>query len=52
MPRSFNTAGPCNPADHYMLPAEERLPAVRDLVDRKACFSCTARGRSARRHRC
>ncbi|KYG11076.1 hypothetical protein BE21_58280 [Sorangium cellulosum] len=26
MPRWFNTAGPCNPADHYMLPAEERLP--------------------------
>ncbi|WP_441292823.1 hypothetical protein ACSRUE_22695 [Sorangium sp. KYC3313] len=42
MPRWFNTAGPCNPADHYMLPAEERLPAVRDLVDRKACFSLRA----------
>ncbi|WP_437630176.1 ATP-binding protein [Sorangium sp. So ce854] len=38
MPRWFNTAGPCNPADHYMLPAEERLPAVRDLIDRKAYF--------------
>ncbi|WP_437730379.1 ATP-binding protein [Sorangium sp. So ce1335] len=38
MPRWFNTAGPCNPADHYMLPAEERLPAVRDLIERKAYF--------------
>ncbi|XXY90852.1 hypothetical protein WME98_02670 [Sorangium sp. So ce296] len=38
MPRWFNTAGPCNPADHYMLPPEERLPGVRDLIDRKACF--------------
>jgi hypothetical protein len=24
-PRNFNTAGPCNPADHYMLPPTERL---------------------------
>ncbi|AUX34501.1 MULTISPECIES: ATP-binding protein [Sorangium] len=38
MPRWFNTAGPCNPADHYMLPPEERLPGVRDLIDRKAYF--------------
>ncbi|XXY75647.1 hypothetical protein WMF11_28890 [Sorangium sp. So ce295] len=38
MPRWFDTAGPCNPADHDMLPAEERLPAVRDLVDRKTYF--------------
>ncbi|WP_437752115.1 ATP-binding protein [Sorangium sp. So ce1389] len=38
MRRWFNTAGPCNPADHYMLPPEERLPGVRDLIDRKAYF--------------
>ncbi|WP_437585785.1 ATP-binding protein [Sorangium sp. So ce1000] len=38
MHRWFNTAGPCNPADHYMLPPEERLPGVRDLIDRKAYF--------------
>jgi hypothetical protein len=30
MPRWFNTAGPCEPADHYMLPAMRRLPEVRD----------------------
>jgi hypothetical protein len=23
--RFFNTTGPCNPDDHYMLPPEERL---------------------------
>src|SRR4029077_20547062 len=34
MPRFFNTAGPCDPADHYMLPPERRLPGVRDLIDR------------------
>ena len=25
MNRFFNTTGPCNPQDHYMLPAHERL---------------------------
>ncbi len=38
MTRHFNTAGPCDPADHYMLPPERRLPGVRDLVDQKAYF--------------
>jgi hypothetical protein len=32
MARTFNTAGPCNPADHYMLPPERRLPRVQELV--------------------
>ena len=36
--RHFNTAGPCDPADHYMLPPERRLPGVRELVDQKAYF--------------
>jgi hypothetical protein len=36
--RFFNTAGPCNPADHYMLPPERRLPNLRDLVERKLYF--------------
>jgi hypothetical protein len=26
MSRHFNTAGPCDPVDHYMLPPEQRLP--------------------------
>ena len=35
MARWFNTAGPCNPDDHYMLPATARLPQVMQLIDRK-----------------
>ena len=38
MPRHFNTAGPCDPADHYMLPPEQRLPGVRGLVEQKGYF--------------
>ena len=38
MTRWFNTAGPCNPIDHYMLPAAERLPEARDMIDRKSYF--------------
>jgi len=38
MPRFFNTAGPCQPADHYLLPPERRLPLVRGLVDQNLYF--------------
>ncbi|WP_224363288.1 ATP-binding protein [Hyalangium versicolor] len=38
MPRWFNTAGPCNPADHYMIPALRRLPEVHSLIDQKGYF--------------
>jgi hypothetical protein len=38
MPRFFNTAGPCNPRDHYMLPPERRLSGVRRLIDQKHYF--------------
>ncbi len=38
MHRHFNTAVPRDPADHYMLPPEQRLPVVRALVDQKAYF--------------
>jgi hypothetical protein len=38
MTRWFNTAGPCNPVDHYMLPAMERLPEVAQLVERRGYF--------------
>jgi len=38
MARWFNTAGPCNPADHYMLPAMRRLPEVRRLIEQKSYF--------------
>jgi hypothetical protein len=38
MPKWFNTAGPCRPDDHYMLPPERRLTGVDQLVDRKQYF--------------
>jgi hypothetical protein len=36
--RFFNTAGPCEPRFHYMLPAAERLPEAPGLVDQGAYF--------------
>lgn len=36
--RWFNTAGPCLPEYHYMLPPEERLPEARGLIDQIAYF--------------
>ncbi len=38
MARFFNTTGPCNPDDHFMLPTEPRLPEVRPLIDKKLYF--------------
>ncbi len=38
MSRWFNTAGPCNSAKHYMLPAARRLPDVRRLIDQESYF--------------
>lgn len=38
MERFFNTAGPCNPAKHYMLPALDRLPDIRRLVAMEQYF--------------
>lgn len=38
MPKHFNTAGPCRPEDHYMLPPERRLSEVRPLIAEKAYF--------------
>ena len=32
MMKRFNTTGPCFPDEHYMLPALDRLPGVRNLV--------------------
>lgn len=36
--RTFNTAGPCDPARHYMVPPLERLPAARRLVEQGDYF--------------
>jgi hypothetical protein len=38
VPRFFNTAGPCNPRIHYVLPPERRLPGVRRLIDQEYYF--------------
>jgi hypothetical protein len=38
VPRWFNTAGPCDPADHFMLPASRRLRDVRRVIDQMGCF--------------
>ncbi|MCC6557430.1 MAG: AAA family ATPase [Polyangiaceae bacterium] len=38
MPRRFNTAGPCDPARHYMVPPLRRAIAMRALVDRGSNF--------------
>lgn len=38
MSRFFNTAGPCNPEDHYMLPAASRLPDADRLIAQKGYF--------------
>ena len=38
MEKYFNTAGPCIPGEHYMLPALERLPEITRLVARRQYF--------------
>ena len=38
MEKYFNVAGPCLPAKHYMLPALERMPEIRRLVERDMYF--------------
>ena len=38
MARFFNTAGPCRPELHYMLPPERRLPELSRLIDRQLYF--------------
>ncbi len=42
MPRFFNTAGPCQPGRHYMLPAMARLPSVRPLIEQQLYFTLHA----------
>ena len=39
---SFNTAGPCFPGDHYMLPPERRLGRLMELVDEGKFFTLHA----------
>ncbi len=38
MQRFFNTAGPCRPEMHYMIPAAERLPDAPRIIDQFGYF--------------
>ena len=38
MPKWFNTAGPCRPDKHYMLPAIARLPPLDRLIAQESYF--------------
>ena len=38
MPRWFNTAGPCQAENHYMLPPLTRLPQVKRLIAQHSYF--------------
>ena len=42
MRRTFNTAGLCRPADHYMVRPETRLTKLRPLIANKAYFALHA----------
>ena len=48
MEKFFNTAGPCNPARHYMLPATERLPEIAHLIAREQYFAIHAARQSGK----
>ena len=48
MEKFFNTAGPCNPARHYMLPATARLPEVTRLIEREQYFAIHAARQSGK----
>ena len=38
MTRFFNTAGPCRPDIHFVLPPMRRLPEMSELIDRQSYF--------------
>ena len=38
MHKWFNTAGPCRPDKHYMIPAVERLPPLDRLIAQESYF--------------
>jgi hypothetical protein len=37
--KRFNTAGPCDPNRHFMLPAAERLPDIGRLIEDASYFT-------------
>ena len=38
MPKWFNTAGPCQPDIHYMLPPLQRFPDITRIIDQRGYF--------------
>ena len=48
MVKFFNTAGPCNPAKHYMLPAMARIPGIMRLVEGENYFAIHAARQSGK----
>ncbi|MEN8218140.1 MAG: hypothetical protein ABFS56_17570 [Pseudomonadota bacterium] len=36
--KKFNTAGPCIPADHYMVPTAPHFESLKKLIDDKRYF--------------
>ena len=48
MAKFFNTTGPCNPDEHYMLPATARIPEIMRLVERRQYFALHAARQSGK----
>ncbi|MDR3152882.1 MAG: ATP-binding protein [Deltaproteobacteria bacterium] len=48
LPKRFNTAGPCVPEEHYMLPVLPRLPGVKDMIEGKLYFTIRAPAQSGK----
>ncbi|MDR1103232.1 MAG: AAA-like domain-containing protein [Tannerella sp.] len=46
--KEFNTAGPCNSAEHYMINASTRLQGVEELIDDEKYFVIHAARRSGK----
>jgi len=38
MKKTFNIAGPCHPAEHYMLPTDQRCTGLMELIEQKQYF--------------
>jgi len=48
MKKTFNIAGPCRPAEHYMLPTQERCGGLVDLIDYWQYFTIHAARQSGK----
>jgi len=48
MRKTFNIAGPCRPAEHYMLPTQERCGGLIDLIDHRQYFTIHAARQSGK----